>query len=139
MEEIQAGVLNVKLKYISGWTDKRREIAAFYNKKLASFKPEMLITPNCLENVKHVYHLYIVRAKKRSELMKHLAEKEIQTALHYPIPLHFQKAYSYLGYEKGEFPAAEKCCEEILSLPMYPEMTVEQIGFVCDSIQKFYE
>jgi len=139
MEEIQAGVLNVKLKYISGWTDKRREIAAFYNKKLASFKPEMLITPNCLENVKHVYHLYIVRAKKRSELMKHLAEKEIQTALHYPIPLHFQKAYSYLGYEKGEFPVAEKCCEEILSLPMYPEMTAEQIGFVCDSIQKFYE
>jgi dTDP-4-amino-4,6-dideoxygalactose transaminase len=139
MEEIQAAVLNVKLKYIAGWTEKRREIAALYGKKLASFKPEMLITPNCLENVKHVYHLYIVRAKKRDELMKYLAENEIQTALHYPIPLHLQKAYSYLGYDKGNFPVAEKCCDEILSLPMYPEMTEEQVSFVCDTIKKFYE
>lgn len=139
MEEIQAGVLNVKLKYITVWTEKRREIAALYGKKLASFKPEMLKTPNCLENVKHVYHLYIVRANKRNALMKYLLENEIQTALHYPIPLHLQKAYSYLGYNKGSFSVAEKCCEEIMSLPMYPEMTEEQVGFVCDTIKKFYE
>ena len=139
MEEIQAGVLNTKMKYIREWTEKRRKIAALYNKKLASVNTDMLQTPNCLENVKHVYHLYIVKAKKRSSLMKYLSEKEIQTALHYPVPLHLQSAYSYLGYKKGDFPSAEKCCEEILSLPMFPEMTEEQVDYVSESIKSFYD
>jgi dTDP-4-amino-4,6-dideoxygalactose transaminase len=139
MEEIQAGVLNVKLKYIREWTEKRRKIAEFYNIKFASFMTEMVIIPNCLENVKHVYHLYVVRVKKRDELMKYLAENGVQSALHYPIPLHLQKAYAYLGYQKGNFPVAENCCGEILSLPMYPELTEEQAGFVCMTIKNFYE
>ncbi len=139
MEEIQAGVLNVKLKYISGWTEKRRKAAALYSEILADLGPENLITPNCLENVKHVYHLYVVRARKRSELAKYLAENEVQTALHYPVPLHLQKAYTHLGYREGMFPAAEKCCNEILSLPMYPEISEDQISYVCSNIKKFYE
>ncbi len=71
--------------------------------------------------------------------MKYLGEKDIQTALHYPIPLHMQKAYSYLNLKKGDFPIAEKCCEEILSLPMFPEITEEQVDYVCNIIKSFYD
>lgn len=139
MEEIQAGVLNVKLKYISFWTEQRRKKAVIYNEKFADLGKDFVITPNCLENVKHVYHLYVVRVRNRNNLMKYLEKKGIQTALHYPIPLHLQKAYYGSGYKKGSFPVAEKCSEEILSLPMYPEISEEQVNYVCDSIREFYE
>ncbi len=139
MEEIQAGVLNVKLKYINKWTEQRRKAAKYYYDRLKLFEPELVITPYCPEYIKHVYHLFIVRVKNRSNLMKYLSEKDIQTALHYPLPLHMQKAYSYLNYKKGDFPIAEKCCDEILSLPMYPDITEEQVDFVCSSIQSFYD
>jgi dTDP-4-amino-4,6-dideoxygalactose transaminase len=139
MEEIQAGVLNVKMKYINQWTENRRKAASIYYQKLQSYNPELLITPYCPDYIKHVYHLFVVRAKKRNSLMKYLAEKDIQTALHYPIPLHLQKAYSNFKFNKGDFPIAEKCCEEILSLPIYPEITEKQIGYVCDNIKAFYD
>jgi dTDP-4-amino-4,6-dideoxygalactose transaminase len=139
MEEIQAGVLNVKLKYINEWTEKRRKAASVYYEKLQAFKPELLTAPFVPEYIKHVYHLFVIRVKKRVELIKYLSGKEIQTALHYPIPLHLQKAYDYLGHKKGDFPVAEKCCEEILSLPMYPEISREQIEYVCDALKSFYD
>ncbi|MGH2575880.1 MAG: DegT/DnrJ/EryC1/StrS family aminotransferase [Ignavibacteria bacterium] len=135
MEEIQAGVLNVKLKYITGWTEDRGKIASLYSKKLSDTD---IIMPFCPPHIKHVYHLYIIRAKKRNQLQKYLSEKGIQTLLHYPMPLHLQKAYDYLKYKNGDFPAAEKCCSEILSLPMFPELTDQQIDYVCDSVRSFY-
>jgi len=139
MEEIQAAVLNVKMKYIEKWTDARRNVAAKYTKQLSSFKPEQLGIPFHPEYVNPVYHLFIIRSTQRDELMKYLNEKGIQTGLHYPMPLHYQKAYSKMNFKKGDFPAAEKGCSEILSIPMFPEITDEQINYVCDMIKSFYD
>jgi dTDP-4-amino-4,6-dideoxygalactose transaminase len=139
MEEIQAAVLNVKLKYIENWTEKRRKTADKYNEQLTNLHKDEIIRPYCPDNVKAVYHLYIIRAKKRDELSKFLNSKGIQTALHYPIPLHMQKAYSYLNHKEGDFPVAEKCCKEILSIPMYPEISDEQINYVCETIKSFFD
>ena len=139
MEELQAGVLNVKLKHLNEWTEKRRKTASLYYKNLQNLSPEVVALPFVPDYIKHVYHLFVLRVKNRSELVKFLAEKEISTALHYPIPLHLQRAYDYLGYKKGDFPVAEKCCDEILSVPMYPEMTEEQVVYVCDAIKNFYD
>lgn len=138
MEEIQAGVLKVKLKYINEWTEKRRQAAKLYNELLGKLSKDYMTIPYNPEYVKHVYHLYIIRAKNRDKLIKHLSDKGIQTALHYPIPLHLQKAYKYLNYSKGDFPVAEKCCKEILSLPMYPELKKNHIEYVCEMIKDFY-
>ena len=86
----------------------------------------------------HVYHLYVVRAKQRDELKMFLQQKGIETGLHYPIPLHRQKAFAHLGYKEGNFPVSEKYAKEILSLPMFPELTEDQISYVVKSIKEFY-
>jgi len=139
MEEIQAAVLNVKAKYINEWTDKRRKVAGIYTKELSSIGGENLTVPYCSDEIKAVYHLYVIRTPRRDELSKYLNDKGIQTALHYPLPLHMQKAYKYLNYKEGDFPAAEKCCKQILSLPLYPEMTEEQTDYVISSIKSFFD
>ncbi len=95
--------------------------------------------PSELKAVRHVYHLYVVRVKDREKLQNFLKENEIATGLHYPIPLHLTQAYAFLGYKKGDFPVAEKLVNEILSLPMYPELTEEQIEYVCEKIKAFYK
>ena len=138
LEEIQAGVLNVKMKYIEKWTESRRSNAKLYSKTLASMNIPEVVTPYHPEHVNPVYHLYIIRAKNRDGLMKYLNDKGVQTGLHYPMPLHRQKAYSYLNYKNGDFPVAEKGCSEILSIPMFPEMTEEQVNYVCSTIKNFY-
>ncbi len=138
MEEIQAGVLNVKLKYISKWTENRRKIANLYTSIFKKMNLNEVIPPFHPEHTNPVYHLYIIRVKNREKLVKFLNDKGIQTGLHYPVPLHLQKAYSRLGYKKGDFPIAEKCADEILSIPMYPEMTDEMVNYVCNSIGEFY-
>jgi len=137
MAEIQAAVLNVKMKYIEEWTERRRKNAELYNQLLVDI--EQIITPTELEHVKHVYHLYVIRAKKRDELQQFLKENGIYTGLHYPIPLHLTQAYAHLGCRKGEFPVAEKLADEILSLPMYPELSREQIEYVYQKIKTFYK
>lgn len=139
MEEIQAGVLNVKLKYIEEWTSKRRSRAALYNKIFKELSLEEVITPYVPEYVDPVYHLYVVRVRDRESLINHLSSKGIQTGLHYPIPLHIQEAYSFLGYSNDDFPVALKQSGEILSLPMYPEMTDEMVYYTCESISDFYK
>jgi dTDP-4-amino-4,6-dideoxygalactose transaminase len=139
LEEIQAGVLNVKMKHIVKWTEARRKAAARYTEQLSSFKPVELITPNHPDYVNPVYHLYVISCRKRDALMKYLNEKGVQTGLHYPMPLHLQNAYKYLNHKKGDFPIAEKGCSEILSIPMFPEITNEQIDYVCDTIKSFYD
>ncbi len=136
LEGIQAAVLNVKMKYIEMWTEKRRVNAGIYNKLLEGTKEVQ--TPNEMKWAKHVYHLYVIKAKKRDELRNFLKEKGIETGLHYPIPLHLQKAFKDLGYKEGDFPVAEKYAKSILSLPIYPELTEEQIVYVTNSIKQFY-
>lgn len=138
MEEIQAGVLNVKLKYIETWTSNRRRIAGLYSKTFAELGIKEVITPFNPDHIKPVYHLYVIRVPRREELVKYLGEKGIQTGLHYPLPLHMQKAYSHLGYKPDDFPIAKKLANEILSIPMYPEMTDEMVEYVCSTIKSFY-
>ena len=137
MSEFQASVLNVKMKYIEEWTEKRRENAEKYNERLNDI--EQIIIPSELEKVKHVYHLYVIRAEDRDKLQIFLKENGISTGLHYPIPLHLTQAYAHFGYKKGDFPVAEKLSNEILSLPMYPELTEDQIDYVCEKIKAFYK
>ena len=136
LEGLQAAILNVKLKHLEKWNDMRRKNAALYSKYLKDIKQIKL--PVIMDYAKHVFHLYVVLAEDRDNLQKYLGENSIYTGLHYPIPLHLQKAYSFLGYSRGDFPVAEKCADEIISLPMYPELTEEEIKYTCEQIAKFY-
>ncbi len=126
----------MKLKHLGTWTDGRRKNAALYNTHLAGIP--QVTTPGEMPYAKHVYHLYVIRVPKREELQKHLDSKGIATGLHYPIPLHMQTAFAHLGYKEGDFPVTEKGAKEILSLPMYPELTEEQIIYVSQAIREFF-
>jgi len=135
LDAIQAGILRVKLGHLADWTEKRRQNAQTYTHRLNAI--DGLITPHEPDWVKAVYHLYVIRIKARDQLQAYLSDKGIATALHYPVPLHLQKAYAGMGYKPGDFPVAEKVAEEILSLPMFPELTEEQIDTVCEEIKSF--
>lgn len=134
LDEIQAAILRIKLKYLNKWNELRRKNAKIYNHLFKNIKG--IVTPEILEVVESVYHLYVIRVKNRDDVQKQLREKGILAAVHYPFPLHLQPAYKYLGYKKGDFPEAEKVAKEILSLPMYPELTNNQIKFIVNSIKK---
>lgn len=136
LEAIQAAVLNVKLQYLEKWNEMRRKNASLYNEKLASIN--QVVTPVISDFGKHVFHLYVVRAENRDALQKYLSENNIYTGLHYPVPLHMQKAYDDLDYKAGDFPVAESYADQIISLPMYPELKEEEIQYVCDTISSFY-
>jgi len=136
MEAFQGAVLSIKLKFIEDWTKKRQEKAALYTELLQDV--EEVVAPEIREGRTHSFHLYVVRCKARDELSKYLEENGVNTGLHYPIPLHLQKAYAHLGYKKGDFPMAEGFADEILSLPIYPELAQSQIRFVVSQIKTFY-
>lgn len=136
MEELQGAVLGVKMRHLEEWTERRRRVARMYRDKLRGI-PQVKV-PAEAPYVKHVYHLFEIRVPKRDELMRFLKERGIETGLHYPEPLHTQEAYAYRGYRRGDFPVAERCCKEILSLPMFPEMRDDQIEYVAETIKEFY-
>ncbi len=133
MDGIQGAVLGVKLKYLDKWNDARRNLAARYHERLKNSSKVTLIETlaDCSSN----YHLMIVRTKDREKLQAHLKEKGIATGIHYPIPIHLQPAYKDLGYKKGAFPVVEMLCDEVLSLPMFAELSQEQVDEVCDAIE----
>lgn len=133
MEGFQGGFLTVKLKYLDGWNEKRRALAARYDKLLAGSGIQI---PKEMPYAKHVYHLYVIQTDDREMLKQQLAERGIETSLHYPIPLHLQEAYRDLGYKKGDFPVTEKLCERILSLPMFPELSPEAVDQVAAAISE---
>lgn len=135
MDTIQAAILNAKLKHIEKWTEMRRKNAETYNQLL---KGSGVIVPYEAPRGKHVYHLYVVRVKNRDALQRHLKENEIETGIHYPFAIHQQPAYKRLGYKLSAFPITEKITPEVLSLPMFAELTKEQIGFVVEKIKEFY-
>jgi dTDP-4-amino-4,6-dideoxygalactose transaminase len=116
LDTIQAAILLYKLKYLQEWNNIRRKLARTYTDELS--KVEGVVTPVVPEGSYPVYHLYVIKARNRDELRKHLLENGIETALHYPVPLHLQKAYKNAGYSKGAFPVSESCANEIVSLPM---------------------
>ncbi len=145
MEGIQGAVLGVKLKYLNEWTNGRRRVAAKYREVLGDI--DEVILPKEMPNVKHVYHLFVIRVndKKfnnreeiRDNLQKHLGENEIASGLHYPIPLHKQKCFEYLVNSNGDFPRAEQLAESGLSLPMFPELMDDQIQFIAEKIKSFF-
>jgi dTDP-4-amino-4,6-dideoxygalactose transaminase len=136
LDAIQAGLLDVKLKHLAKWNESRRERAAEYNRLLT--KADCGIAPPCEPSwSKAVYHLYVIRTRDREDLMNHLKQAGIGTGIHYPIPLHLQKAYASLSYRPGDFPKAEKAAAEIVSLPMFPQLTAEQQARVVDEIRRF--
>jgi len=136
LDAIQAGVLHLKLGHLAKWNAQRRERAAEYCRLLTV--AECGVNPPYEPDwSKPVYHLYVVRIRDREGFMQYLKEMGIGTAIHYPIPLHLQKAYAALNYRKGEFPVVEKIAAEIVSLPMFPHLTNEQQDFVVDKIQTF--
>lgn len=135
MDGFQGAVLGVKLKRLPEWTRRRRENAALYNELLADF--DDIARPYEADYAKHVYHLYAIACGDRERVMAALGEREIAAGIHYPVPVHLQEAYAFLGLGEGSFPVAEKCARETLSLPMYAELTREQIEAVCEGVKSF--
>jgi dTDP-4-amino-4,6-dideoxygalactose transaminase len=136
MDGIQGAVLEVKVKYLAAWNEARRRHARAYNEALAPIT--LLQIPREAPYGRHIYHVYALRAPRRDELIAFLGEKGISCGIHYPVPIHLQKAYEGLGLKPGDFPNAEKQCREFISLPMFPELATEQILYVTEEIKKFY-
>ncbi|MFH1101848.1 MAG: DegT/DnrJ/EryC1/StrS family aminotransferase [Methanobacteriota archaeon] len=135
LDTLQAAVLNAKLPHLQKWTDQRRAHAAYYNMHL----PEGVTKPVEAEEAKHVYYMYEIRTKTRDELMEFLKEKGVDCGVHYPIPLHLQPAYKALGWKPSDFPVSEMLAKEILSIPIYPELTVEQRAYIVDEMTQFFK
>jgi dTDP-4-amino-4,6-dideoxygalactose transaminase len=136
LEGLQGAILSTKLPHLDVWNNKRRAIAARYKDLFAGTK---VVTPEEMPYVRHVYHLYIVRVEDREALRQALGEAGIETGLHYPIPLHLQRAYKNLGYNKGDFPVSEQVASQILSLPMYAELPVEYVEYVAKTVLEILE
>ena len=146
MEGIQGAVLGVKLNHLNKWTEGRRKVAEKYRKLLSDI--DGLLLPKEMDYAKHVYHLFVIQVKgkdgedrsaNRNKLQKFLGDNEIATGLHYPLPLHQQKCFSHLGYKYGDFPNTEALAEQGLSLPMFPELTDEQLNYISDKIHEFFK
>jgi len=136
LDSIQAGMLSVKLRHLGGWNESRRELAHRYHELFAEAK-DSVIVPREAPWTRGVYHLYVVRVQDRVALQTHLGEAAIGTGIHYPIPLHLQKAYQHLGYKKGDFPVTELVATEIVSLPMFPQLTQNQQKEVVSRVMEF--
>ena len=136
LDECQAAILSVKLRYLKEWNTQRQQIANWYIESLESV--HQLILPFTNQLSTHVFHLFVIRTTQRDALQAHLTHDGIGTLIHYPIPPHLQKAYVDLGYRSGDFPIAEELANTSLSLPLWPGMSQQQVGEVCDSIRKFF-
>lgn len=156
LDSLQAAILRVKLKYVEGWNEARRQRAATYdrlfveaglaqasqpaiqNQQSAIFESGPIQLPQTSAQAHHVFHQYVVRAYRRDELREFLTARQIGTEIYYPIPLHLQPSFVYLGYREGDFPQAERAAKEVLALPMFPELTEEEQRLVVQSIADFY-
>ncbi len=136
LEALQGAILGVKLKHLEVWTKARQANANAYRQALEGI-PQIQV-PKVRNGAGHVYHLFIIEAEHRDELRTFLEKREIATGLHYPVPLHLQPCFRNLGYKEGAFPRAERSSKRIVSLPMYPELTNEQIAYIADTIREFY-
>jgi dTDP-4-amino-4,6-dideoxygalactose transaminase len=136
LDEIQAAVLRVKMKFLKEWNQKRRENAAFYSD---CFKRLPIEVPTVDSENVHTFHQYVIQVEKRDELKEALAQKGIGSAVYYPIPLPHQPCFSGLGHRIGDFPNAEKCAASALALPIYPELTTEQLEYVVSGIRTFFQ
>jgi dTDP-4-amino-4,6-dideoxygalactose transaminase len=135
LDELQAAILRVKLRHLDAWTEGRRQVAARYDELLADLP---VTTPYQAPGRRHVYHQYTIRAPRRDQLQSFLKEQGIGTMIYYPLPLHLQEMYADLGLGEGSFPEAERAAGEVLALPIYPELTEDQIEQVSHAIRRFY-
>ena len=139
IDELQAAVLNVKLPHLYAWGAARQRNAAFYDAAFASADIGAFVkTPVAEKGARHIYNQYCLRVKDRDALRAHLAAAQVGTEIYYPVPLHLQQCFDYLGHKAGDFPQSEKAAAETLALPIYPELATEQLQFVVDSIARFY-
>jgi dTDP-4-amino-4,6-dideoxygalactose transaminase len=146
LDALQAAILRVKLKHLNGWHEERMQNALYYDKK---FNESGLVEKGSVQvpatvyadsNVRnyHIYNQYVIRAKKRNELQGFLKSKGVPTAIYYPLPLHLQECFSDLGYKKGDFPVSERAADEVLALPIYPELSHDQQDYIVSTVQEFY-
>jgi len=134
LDALQAAVLSVKLKYLDEWNERRRAIAALYDRLLAEV--DEVVTPKVADYAEPVYHLYVVQVPQRDEVVAHLRENGVQVGIHYPIPLHLQPAYEHLGMKPGTLPVTEAVADRCISLPIFAEMTQEQVSFVVEKVKE---
>lgn len=139
LDEIQAAVLNVKLGLLDEWMAARDAHARQYTQRLQAVRPVgKVVTPVLSQDVRHVWNQYVIRVQRRDELRKHLADAGIGTEIYYPIPLHLQQCFAYLGHRPGELPQSERASGEVLALPVFPELSPAQIDYVAGTIERFY-
>ncbi len=136
LDSLQAAFLRIKLRRLDEWNEARRQAASLYRERLKSLSEVALVEAPA--DTLPIHHLFVVRVPKREAVMAALRKRGIGTGMHYPVPLHLQKAYEHLGLGKGVYPVAEQAAREILSLPMYPSISVDQIDFVCESLRQFF-
>jgi dTDP-4-amino-4,6-dideoxygalactose transaminase len=133
LDSLQAGILSVKLKHLANWNKSRRNHASKYNELFAAAGEPGIITPFEPSSSKAIFHLYVVQVENREALQAALLKENIQTGIHYPIPLHLQKAYAAMGYRNGDFPVCEKAAERIVSLPMFPTLSAKDLARVVEA------
>jgi dTDP-4-amino-4,6-dideoxygalactose transaminase len=133
LDTMQAAILGVKLPHLDAWNASRRRAAAHYDRLLGDLP---VVAPPLASNVEHVYHLYVIRVQNREELAQHLNDAGVATGIHYPTPIHLQPAFQDLGYQRGDFPITEAYADQILSLPMFPELQEDQITYVAEVIKE---
>ena len=139
IDELQAAILRVKLKYLDAWTEGRRRNACYYHGAFADANLGARLTvPVAIDGYRHIFNQYVIRVERRDELKKFLAERGIGTEIYYPVPLHLQGCFEYLGYRSGDFPVSERAALETLALPIYPELAEEQLATVVAAITDFY-
>ncbi|MHC4115217.1 MAG: DegT/DnrJ/EryC1/StrS family aminotransferase [Planctomycetota bacterium] len=135
LDPIQAAALLVKLPYLERWSEGRRRNAAYYDKKFAG---TIVQTPFIREDCRSIYNQYVIRLPRRDEVMSHLRENDIGCEIYYPVPMHLQECFGYLGYEEGDFLESEKAAKEVLAVPIYPELTDEMKDYVAETILSFF-
>jgi dTDP-4-amino-4,6-dideoxygalactose transaminase len=141
LDTLQAAVLRVKLPHLDSWSDARRERANNYTRLLDDVGLGEFVTPPFVrEEARHIFHQYVIRASgaQRGALIEHLRQNGVGTKIYYPVPLHLQKCFAYLGYREGDFPESESAARETLALPMFPELTDEQQQYVVEILRRFF-
>jgi dTDP-4-amino-4,6-dideoxygalactose transaminase len=139
IDELQAAVLRIKLKYLDEWTEGRQRNAAYYDQAFARALPSAgVVTPARAARGRHIFNQYVLRAERRDELRSFLSDRHIGTEIYYPVPLHLQACFGYLGYARGDFPHAEAAASQTLALPIYPELSPQQKDAVVAAVAEFY-
>lgn len=136
LDELQAAFLRVKLKRLAAWNEAREQAARLYRKELAGLP--VTLPPEPQAGMRHVYHLFVIRAERRDQLSEHLTKAGVGNAVYYPVPLHLQPAFKDAGFKEGSFPVSERACREVLALPMYPELGPERALRVAREVRRFY-